>query len=145
MTTAPFALSDASSPTRRAILVRLWASAAFVAALSTGIIWEANPGINWLLCIAVASATLLATARAEGTASRAPPRAGVGFAVGYQHRQSVARVSIRRSGNLRWHWRTQPRTIGRASRGASRVAGHRVVNVSHRGDETGGAGNRTAR
>ena len=76
MTTAPFALSDASSVDRRAVLVRLWASSGFVAALSAGVIWEASPGINWLLCVAVASAALLMAAHAEGTVRHvAPPLA----------------------------------------------------------------------
>jgi hypothetical protein len=73
MTTALFALSDVSAPTRRAMLVRLWANSAIVAGLSTGLIWEAAPGINWLFCVAVASALLLAAARAEGTTRHVAP------------------------------------------------------------------------
>jgi hypothetical protein len=76
MTTVPSALDYASSPAQRAVLLRLWASAGLVAALSTGLIWEASPGINWLLCVAVASAVLGATARAQGTLAHvAPPLA----------------------------------------------------------------------
>jgi uncharacterized protein DUF4153 len=76
MTTAPFALSDASSPAQRAILVRLWVSAALVAALSAGVIWEASPGINWLLCVGAASVALLAAAGAKGAVRHvAPPLA----------------------------------------------------------------------
>jgi hypothetical protein len=76
MTTAPFALPNASPLAQRVILVRLWASAAFVAALSTGVIWEASPGINWLLCVAAASVALLTAAHSEGTLRHvAPPLA----------------------------------------------------------------------
>jgi Domain of unknown function (DUF4173) len=76
MTTAPFALPDVSSPTQRAVLVRLWVGSALVAALSTGLIWEAAPGLNWLLCVAVASGLLLSAARAQGAVHHvAPPLA----------------------------------------------------------------------
>jgi two-component system sensor histidine kinase BaeS len=73
MTTAQFPLSGASSPAQRALLVRLWGSAALIAASSASIIWEANPGINWLLCVAVASAALLGAAHAEGTVRHVAP------------------------------------------------------------------------
>ena len=73
MTTAPFAMTDTSSLVQRTILVRLWAGAALVAALSTGLIWEAMPGINWLLCVVAAGVVLLAAARAEGTIRYAAP------------------------------------------------------------------------
>jgi hypothetical protein len=73
MTTAPFAFPDVSSPAQRGVLVRLWAGSALVAALSTGLIWEAMPGINWLLCVGVASAVLLAAARTQGTTREVAP------------------------------------------------------------------------
>jgi hypothetical protein len=73
MTTAPFALSDAPSLEQRAVLLRLWATAGLVAALSTALIWEASPGINWLFCVLVASGALVTAARAEGTTRHVTP------------------------------------------------------------------------
>ena len=67
MTMASFTVSDTSSPAQRALLVRLWAGAALIAGVSAGIIFDSSPGVNWLLCVALASAALLAAARAEGT------------------------------------------------------------------------------
>jgi hypothetical protein len=76
MTTASFTQSEMSSLTQRALLGRLWVSSALVAGLSTGVLWEAYPGINWLMCVVAASIALLASAFAEGTGSRvAPPLA----------------------------------------------------------------------
>lgn len=75
MITAPFALSEASS-TQRALLVRLWASSALVAGLSTTVIWNADPGVNWLLCVLVASGVLAASAQRAVTVGHiAPPLA----------------------------------------------------------------------
>jgi hypothetical protein len=73
MTTAPFALSNESFPAERATLVRLWTSAAIVAALSATVIWEAMPGINWLLCVSAASIALLTAAYRGGTAGHVAP------------------------------------------------------------------------
>jgi hypothetical protein len=81
MTTASFALPDASSTAQRVLLVRLWSGAALVAALSTGLIWEAMPGINWLLCVSVASAVLLAAARTQGTTPAVAPPLVLAFVV----------------------------------------------------------------
>jgi hypothetical protein len=76
MTTASFPHADSSSITQRALLGRLWVSSALVAGLSTAVLWDANPGLNWLLCVVAASIALLASAFAEGTGSRvAPPLA----------------------------------------------------------------------
>jgi hypothetical protein len=73
MTTASFAPSEVSSPTHRAVLVRLWTGSALVAGLSAAILWEASPGVNWLLCVAAASLALLGQTRAEGTARHVAP------------------------------------------------------------------------
>jgi hypothetical protein len=73
MTTASFAHADASSSNQRAMLGRLWVSSALVAGLSTAVLWDAAPGINWLLCVLAASAALLASAYGEGTVSRVAP------------------------------------------------------------------------
>ena len=67
MTYVSYPMTDTSSPAQRALLVRLWAGAALIAGASAAIIFDATPGVNWLLCVAVASAALLAVARAEGT------------------------------------------------------------------------------
>lgn len=76
MTIGSYAVSDASSPAQRALLARLWASAAVIGGLSAGVIWDASPGLNWLLCVAVASAALLGMAHREGTVRHvAPPLA----------------------------------------------------------------------
>ena len=68
MNTVPFALSDASSPAHRAVLVRLWMSAAAIGGLSAAVIFEARPGLNWLMCVVAASVALLIAARAQGNA-----------------------------------------------------------------------------
>jgi hypothetical protein len=73
MTTVPFGLSDTSSTAQRVVLVRLWASATLIAALTAGIIWEANPGVNWLLCVATAGVALLTAAHVEGTVRHVVP------------------------------------------------------------------------
>jgi two-component system sensor histidine kinase BaeS len=73
MTNASFTVSGASSPAQRAVLVRLWGSAALVAALSAGVIFEASPGLNWLLCVAATSVALLAAAQREGTVRHVAP------------------------------------------------------------------------
>ncbi|HJR66944.1 MAG TPA: DUF4173 domain-containing protein [Gemmatimonadaceae bacterium] len=73
MTTASFTQAEMSTSTQRALLGRLWVSSALVAGLSTAILWNANPGINWLLCVVAASIALLASAFAEGTGSRVAP------------------------------------------------------------------------
>ncbi len=76
MTTASFTHAEMSSLTHRALLGRLWVSSALVAGLSAGMVWEAYPGINWLICVLAASIALLASAFTRGTASHvAPPLA----------------------------------------------------------------------
>lgn len=76
MTTASFSQADMSVITQRALLGRLWVSSALVAGLSTAVIWEAYPGLNWLLCVIAASVALFASAFAEGTGRQvAPPLA----------------------------------------------------------------------
>jgi hypothetical protein len=76
MSTASFTHAEVTSSTQRALLGRLWVSSALVAGLSAGVLWAANPGLNWLLCVVAASIALLASAFAEGTGSRvAPPLA----------------------------------------------------------------------
>lgn len=76
MTTIPLAPSAVSSTMHRALLARLWASAALVAGLSAAVIFDANPGLNWLLCVAAASVALVGAARAQGTLRHvAPPLA----------------------------------------------------------------------
>jgi hypothetical protein len=76
MTTASFPLADVSSPAQRALLVRLWAGAAAVAALAAATIFDASAGLNWLVCVLVASAALFVIARGEGTSGHvAPPLA----------------------------------------------------------------------
>src|SRR5687768_5653099 len=76
MTSVPFAVPDASSRADRSVLVRLWLGAGAVSSLATAIIFDANAGLNWLLCVAVAAAALLAIAYREGTVSHvAPPLA----------------------------------------------------------------------
>ncbi|HET9808945.1 MAG TPA: DUF4173 domain-containing protein [Candidatus Limnocylindria bacterium] len=62
-----------SSPTHRAVLVRLWTGSALVAGLSAAVLWEARPGVNWLLCVTAASLALLGQARAEGTVRHVAP------------------------------------------------------------------------
>ena len=73
MTTALFAQADASSSRQRALLGRLWVSSALVAGLSTALLWDASPGINWLLCVLAASIALLASAYGEGTVNHVAP------------------------------------------------------------------------
>ena len=76
MTSVPFAVSDTSSRADRALLVRLWLGAGAVASLATATIFDASAGLNWLLCVVVAAAALVAIAHREGTVSHvAPPLA----------------------------------------------------------------------
>jgi hypothetical protein len=74
MSTASFAMPTASTIAQRATLARLWTASALIAALSSSLIFDAQPGLNWLLCITAASMALLSVASAQGTArSVAPP------------------------------------------------------------------------
>lgn len=76
MTTAPFPHAATFSSTQRALLGKLWVSSALVAGLSTALVWEAVPGINWLLCVLAASAALMASASDARALGRiAPPLA----------------------------------------------------------------------
>ncbi len=76
MTIAPFPHAETFASTQRALLGRLWVSSALIAGLSTAVLWEAAPGINWLVCVLAASAALMASARDAGTLGRiAPPLA----------------------------------------------------------------------
>ena len=73
MTTPSFALSQAGAPAQRAVLVKLWTSSVVLAGLSAAVIWDAEPGINWLACVVTASVALLGPARAERTAGHVAP------------------------------------------------------------------------
>src|SRR5687767_1083024 len=76
MTTASFPHAATVSSTQRALLGKIWVSSALVAGLSTALVWEAVPGINWLLCVLAASAALMASASDAATLGRiAPPLA----------------------------------------------------------------------
>jgi Domain of unknown function (DUF4173) len=81
MTSVPFARADASSPAHRAALVRLWIGAAAIGALSAAVIFDARPGLNWLMCVAAASIALLLAARAQGAARHVAPPIVLAFAV----------------------------------------------------------------
>jgi hypothetical protein len=81
MTSVPFVISDASSRAEPATLVRLWVCAALIAGLSAGVIWEASPGINWLMCLVAASVALLTTARAQATERQVAPPLALAFLV----------------------------------------------------------------
>jgi hypothetical protein len=74
MTTASFAMPTAMTIAQRDTLARLWTASAFIAALSSSLIFDAHPGLNWLMCITAASMALLTVARSQGTVrSVAPP------------------------------------------------------------------------
>ncbi|MGQ0712313.1 MAG: DUF4153 domain-containing protein [Gemmatimonadaceae bacterium] len=76
MSTVPLPIRDATTLSERLVLVRLWAGAAAVAALAAGTIFNASPGLSWLMCVLVASMALIGIAREEGTAGHvAPPLA----------------------------------------------------------------------
>ena len=81
MTSVPFAVPDASSRVGRAELVRLWVGAAAVASLATATIFDASVGLNWLLCVALAGAVLLAASYCEGTMAHVAPPVGLGWLV----------------------------------------------------------------
>ncbi|HJU68518.1 MAG TPA: DUF4173 domain-containing protein [Gemmatimonadaceae bacterium] len=76
MTIASFSHADASASTQRALLGKLWVSSALVAGLSTAVLWEAVPGINWLMCVLAATVALMASASDARALGRiAPPLA----------------------------------------------------------------------
>lgn len=76
MTTVSFPQADSSAIAQRSLLGRLWVSSALVAGLTTAVLWDSAPGLNWLMCVFAASIALFVSALAEGTGSRvAPPLA----------------------------------------------------------------------
>lgn len=76
MTIAPFPHAQTFTSSQRALLGKLWLSAVLVAGLSTALLWEAFPGINWLLCVLAASIALMASASDARALGRvAPPLA----------------------------------------------------------------------
>ena len=76
MTIAPFPHAEPFSSTQRVLLGRLWASSALVAGLSTAVLWDSLPGINWLLCVLPATVALMASAYDARALGRiAPPLA----------------------------------------------------------------------
>ena len=81
MTSVSFDVADASSPVQRAVLVRLWIGAAAIGALSAAVIFDAWPGLNWLMCVAAASIALLMAARVQGAARHAIPPIVLAFAL----------------------------------------------------------------
>ena len=81
MTSVSFDVADASSPAQRAVLVRLWIGAAAIAALSAAVIFDARPGLNWLMCVAAASIALLMAAHARGAARHVAPPIVLALAV----------------------------------------------------------------
>ena len=81
MTSVSFDVTDASSSTQRAVLVRLWLGAAAIGALSAAVIFDAWPGLNWLLCVTAASVALLMAARVQGAARHVIPPLVLAFAL----------------------------------------------------------------
>ena len=81
MTSVSFDVTDASSSAQRAVLVRLWLGAAAIGALSAAVIFDASPGLNWLMCVAAASIALLMAARARGSARHVAPPIVLAFGV----------------------------------------------------------------
>ena len=76
MTIAPFPHAQTFSSSQRALLGKLWLSSALIAGLSTAVLWDAFPGINWLVCVLAASIALMASASDARALGRvAPPLA----------------------------------------------------------------------
>jgi hypothetical protein len=65
MTTMSLTSADTAAHVERAALGRLWLFAASTAACASALIFDARVGINWLLCVMVASVALYDAARRD--------------------------------------------------------------------------------